>query len=114
MQNIRPEKINVDDAPRGQGEFMRVLARGENVAMRIWIEEPPENKASTMHGHGYEAVRYVIEGRARLHFEEESVLLTPGDSWMVPSNVRHYYEILETFTAIEATSPPSNAHLARK
>lgn len=114
MENFRPETINVGDAPRGQGDYerMRVLARGENVAMRIWIEESPDDKANTMHHHDYETVGYVIEGRARLHFEEDSVVLEPGDSWRVPSNARHYYEILETFTAIEATSPPSNAHLA--
>ena len=35
------------------------------------------------------------------------ILLEPGDSWMVPAGAHHSYRILETFTAVEATSPPS-------
>ncbi|RDV38738.1 cupin domain-containing protein [Bradymonadaceae bacterium TMQ3] len=112
MENFRPETINVNDAPRGQGDYMRVLARGEHLAMRIWIEETPADKESVMHSHGYETVGYVIEGRARLHFEGDSVLLEPGDSWLVPAHTPHFYLILEMFTAIEATSPPSEAHLS--
>ena len=110
MENFTPEKINIDNAPAPRGDHMRLLARGENVAMRIWVNESPEDKTSVMHSHTYETVGYVIEGRARLHFENDSILLEPGDSWLVPSNAVHSYEILDEFTAIEATSPPSKEH----
>jgi hypothetical protein len=33
------------------------------------------------------------------------VLLEPGDSWVVPNGASHTYQILEPFTAVEATSP---------
>ncbi len=33
--------------------------------------------------------------------------LEPGDSWLVPAGAEHTYRILETFTAVEATSPPA-------
>jgi uncharacterized cupin superfamily protein len=34
-------------------------------------------------------------------------VLEAGDSWLVPQGAEHTYAILETFTAIEATSPPA-------
>ena len=105
MTHFTPEKINIDDATTARGGLMRKLAAGDNVAMRIWCNERPEDKEPYPHAHDYETVGYVIEGRARLHIEDESILLEPGDSWLVPSQAEHYYEILEEFTAIEATSP---------
>ncbi|HEX5830421.1 MAG TPA: cupin domain-containing protein, partial [Gemmatimonadaceae bacterium] len=55
-------------------------------------------------------VGYVLDGRARLEVEGQMVLLEPGNSWVVPKGAEHSYEILETFTAIEATHPPYQVH----
>ena len=38
------------------------------------------------------------------------VLFEKGDSWIVPKGSRHTHRILETFTAVEATSPPAEVH----
>ena len=38
------------------------------------------------------------------------VLLEPGNSWVVPKGSSHTYKILESFTAVEATSPPAQVH----
>jgi quercetin dioxygenase-like cupin family protein len=38
------------------------------------------------------------------------VFLEAGDSWVVPKGAKHSYKILESFTAVEATSPPAQAH----
>ena len=40
----------------------------------------------------------------------EKVVLEPGDSWVVPKGTLHTYNILESFTAVEATYPPAHAH----
>ncbi|MDP9461049.1 MAG: cupin domain-containing protein, partial [Actinomycetota bacterium] len=50
---------------------------------------------------------YVISGRARLRAGEQTLELGPGDSWVVPAGLTHTYEIVEAFTAVEATSPPA-------
>ena len=42
--------------------------------------------------------------------EGQTVLLEKGDSWIVPKGSRHTYKIPETFTAVEATSPPAEVH----
>lgn len=35
-------------------------------------------------------------------------MLEPGDSWVVPRGARHRYVVLDSFTALEATHPPSH------
>jgi quercetin dioxygenase-like cupin family protein len=52
----------------------------------------------------------VLEGKAELHIEGQLVLLEKGDSCVVPKGSRHTYKVIETFTAVEATSPPAEVH----
>jgi quercetin dioxygenase-like cupin family protein len=77
--------------------------------MRLWEEEPP-GQEKAFHTRPYETVGYVIDGRAKLHISDQTVILNKGDSWVVPKGAEHKYEILESFTAVEATHPP--AHVA--
>jgi quercetin dioxygenase-like cupin family protein len=102
------KKIQSSSSPKGpQGE--RYLASGKRLAMRLWEDEPPgEMKPVTRRE--YETVGYVLQGRARLHLEGQVVELAPGDCWIVPADARHRYEIIETFSAVEATSPPAWVH----
>jgi quercetin dioxygenase-like cupin family protein len=87
----------------------KYLASGIHVSMRLWEEEQPgKSDQATMRD--YETVGYVISGRAELHLEGQMALLEPGDSWVVPKGASHFYRILEPFTAVEATSPPSAIH----
>ena len=99
------KKVGSAHSPRG-AMGQKYLADGKSVSMRLWDkEEPTEPKPETKRD--YETVGYVIEGRAELHLEGQKVLLEPGDSWVVPKGASHTYKILETFTAVEATSPPA-------
>ncbi len=84
-----------------------LLATGSVMAMRMWQNEEPQDKPS--HSSPYETIGYVIAGRAELTIGNETVLLEPGDSWLVPANADHKYRIIETFTAVECTSPPAIA-----
>jgi len=85
------------------------LASGVHVSLRMWIdEEPGEPKEPS--ARDYETAGYVLSGRAELHIGDQMVVLEPGDSWIVNRGVTHSYRILEKFTALEATSPPSQAH----
>ena len=102
--------MKVDSKHSPHGEMgQKYLASGINVAMRLWEnEEPGATKEPAKRD--YETVGYVIKGRAELHTEGQMVLLEKGDSWVVPKNASHTYKILESFTAVEATSPPAQAH----
>jgi quercetin dioxygenase-like cupin family protein len=55
-------------------------------------------------------VGFVISGTAELEIEGQTVSLVAGDSWLVPEGASHRYNILERFTAVEATSPPAEVH----
>ena len=100
----------VDSAYSPKGEMgQKYLASGKSLSMRLWEDEQPgEGKLPTQRD--YETVGYVIKGRAELHIENQMVLLEPGSSWVVPKGASHTYKILESFTAVEATSPPAQIH----
>lgn len=108
MPDTTVKKIDSAHSPKGEhGE--KYLASGKTVSMRLWEDEQPgEPKEQTTRE--YETVGYVIKGRAELHIEGQTVLLEPGNSWVVPKGASHTYKILEPFTAVEATSPPAQIH----
>lgn len=89
-------------------DVKEILATGEDVGMRIWKNEKPGADKET-HSSPYETVGYVLKGRAELHLNDDVIKLKEGDSYLVPKDTAHTYKILETFSAVEATSPP--AHL---
>lgn len=100
----------VDSAYSPKGEMgQKYLASGKSLAMRLWEDEQPSD-AKPEAQRDYETVGYVIKGRAELHIEGQLVLLEPGSSWVVPKGATHSYKILESFTAVEATSPPAQIH----
>ncbi len=108
MPDTTLTKIDSSHSPHGE-MGQKYLASGVNLAMRLWEDvQPGEPKPE--HARGYETVGYVIRGRAELHTEGQIVLLSPGDSWVVPKGATHTYKIVEPFTAVEATSPPAHAH----
>ena len=108
MSDTTVTKVDSQHSPTGE-MGQKYLASGKSVAMRLWENERPgEPKPSQ--AREYETVGYVISGKAELHLEGQMVTLEPGDSWCVPQGASHTYNILETFSAIEATSPPAHAH----
>lgn len=108
MTDTTVKKIDSRHSPHGDMD-QKYLASGVRVGMRLWEHEPPgDEKPETERD--YETVGYAIEGRAELHLEGQTIVLEAGDSWLVPKGARHSYRILEPFTAVEATSPPSHVH----
>jgi quercetin dioxygenase-like cupin family protein len=108
MSDTTVIKVNAAHSPTGD-MGQKYLASGKNVSMRLWeAEEPAEAKEPSTRA--YETVGYVISGRAELHLEGQQVRLEPGDSWVVPKGASHTYQILESFTAIEATYPPAQVN----
>ena len=97
--------VNAADAESG-AMGQRYLVAGDSVALRMWRDEAPSD-AGEPHVRDYETVGYVVSGSVELDVDGESVTLSAGDSWRVPKGARRSYRIVETLTAIEATSPPA-------
>lgn len=108
MGDTSVQKVMSENSPTGE-MGQKYLASGVSVAMRLWENEKP-NDDKESRKRDYETVGYVIEGKAELHLEGQKLILEKGDSYVVPKGAKHSYVILETFTAVEATSPPAHAH----
>src|SRR4051812_9033315 len=95
-------KLDSARSPRGpSGE--KYLASGVRVSMRLWEAEPITTDSEARQSESerdYEVVGYVVAGRALLHIEGQMVSLEPGSSYVVPRGARHYYHVLESFTAV--------------
>lgn len=102
---VRRNSILVPESEARRGEMGQLyLAAGQNVGLRLW-QESPDVGIKPCSAREYETVGYVLEGRALLRIENQSVELNPGDSWLVEQGLEHSYEILEPFRAVEATCP---------
>ncbi|MCP3162339.1 cupin domain-containing protein [Myxococcus qinghaiensis] len=108
MGDTSVKKVESRHSPRGD-MGQKYLASGVRVSMRLWEDEPPGEPRPAA-PRDYETVGFVLKGRAELHLEGQVILLNPGDSWLVPRGSSHTYKILETFSAVEATSPPAAVH----
>lgn len=108
MTDTTVKKVSSAHSPRG-AMGQKYLVSGKAVSMRLWEKEAPDGDKAA-HRRDYETVGYVIAGRAELHLEGQVLKLEPGDSWLVPKHAEHRYRILEPFTAVEATAPPSHVH----
>lgn len=108
MSDTSVKKVNSTYSPKGK-MGQKYLVSGKSLSMRLWEKEQPSEPKPAAE-RDYETVGYVIEGRAELHLEGQKILLESGDSWVVPKGASHTYKILETFTAVEATSPPAEVH----
>jgi quercetin dioxygenase-like cupin family protein len=108
MTDKTVKKVSSGNSPKGQ-MGQQYLACGVRMAMRLWSDEPSD-QATSASERDYEILGYVISGRAELQLEGQTILLEPGDSWLIPRGARHSYRILEPFTAVEATSPPARVH----
>ncbi|MFO7678569.1 MAG: cupin domain-containing protein [Chloroflexota bacterium] len=100
------KKIDSRHSPTGS-RGQKYLASGVSVAMRLWEKKEP-GQDKPFHTRPYETVGYVIAGRAKLYLGEQTAVLEQGDSWVVPKGAEYRYEILEPFTAVEATHPPAH------
>ena len=105
MVDTTIKKVKASHSPHGD-MAQKYLATGKSLSMRLWENEQPSDEKVEIR-RDYETVGYVIGDKAELHIEGQMAILEPGDSWVVPEGASHTYNILEPFTAVEATSPPA-------
>ena len=69
---------------------------------------------ATTHHHPHEQCGYVISGQYRLIVETEpriDVILTAGDSYAIPGNTPHSFEVLEGGEVVDVFTPQREDYL---
>ena len=86
------------------GVVRRTLTAGERTML---IEVTlAQGAVVPSHSHPHEQIGYLASGRLLFEVGDERRELSPGDSWLVPSDVPHQVTALEASVAIDVFSPP--------
>ena len=64
-----------------------------------------------LHSHPNEQSGYVISGKYRIIYQEIDEILTAGDSYSIPENIPHSWEVIEAGEAIDVFTPPRQDYL---
>jgi quercetin dioxygenase-like cupin family protein len=94
-----------------EGIEQKTLVYGDKTLMTEFLLK----KGSTLprHAHPHEQTGYLVKGRLRLFLGADDYEVQPGDSWCIPSGVKHGAEILEDSVAIEVFSPVREDYLPK-
>ena len=92
------------------GVYRRTLNEGE----RTMLVEITLAKGSVVpnHTHPHEQIGYLASGRLLFELGDETKELSPGDSWLIRSNVPHRVTALEDSLAVDIFSPPREEYRA--
>src|SRR5438105_15184645 len=101
------KKVSGQASPHGEMD-QTYLVSGKRVSLRLWRNEKPQKKPATRRD--YETVGYVLSGQAELVVEGQTVMLEPGDSWLVPAGAAHAYRILTELPPWKRPRHPRSVH----
>jgi quercetin dioxygenase-like cupin family protein len=86
-----------------------VLSHGpESMVTKMLYKEgdkPP------LHKHPNEQSGYVVSGRYRIAFGDHDQVIGAGDSYCIPRDVEHHFEVIEPGEVIDFFSPPRKDYL---
>ena len=92
-----------------RGVAFDVLATGEK-SMVTKMNYKNSDKVPA-HSHPNEQCGYIISGEYFIHYGQEKGLLKQGDSYCVPSNVEHSWEVISGGEVIDVFTPPRVEYL---
>ena len=64
-----------------------------------------------LHSHPNEQSGYVISGKYRIQYQNISEILDPGDSYSIPENIEHSWDVIENGEVIDVFTPPRADYL---
>lgn len=64
-----------------------------------------------VHSHPNEQSGYVISGKHRVKYQNIDEVLFSGDSYSIPENIEHSWEVLEAGETIDVFTPPRLEYL---
>jgi quercetin dioxygenase-like cupin family protein len=104
MSDVRTRNYNelnpVDQFP---GVVRRTLVSGDNLTL-VEIRIAPGAEVPE-HTHPHEQAGHVAAGRVHFRIGDLERELGPGDSYLIPGDVPHFVQALDSVTLIEVFSP---------
>jgi quercetin dioxygenase-like cupin family protein len=88
--------------------WRRTLSYGQHLMLVHWTLA--EGMVSPVHRHPHEMISYVVEGQLSYKLGDQTYLLGPGDSLLVPSNVEHGATALKPSILLDVFSPPRDEY----
>ncbi len=87
--------------------FPGIVRRVMNYGDRTMLLELRMTKGAVVpeHRHPHEQVGYVFSGSVEFRMGDETRILNPGDSWLVPGGVPHTLRVIEDCVAVDIFSP---------
>ena len=64
-----------------------------------------------LHSHPNEQSGYVISGKYRIQYLNINEILNPGDSYSIPANIEHSWEVIENGEVIDTFTPPRQDYI---
>jgi quercetin dioxygenase-like cupin family protein len=100
-----------EDAKNRQfkGVSFDVLAVGQKSMVTKMNYQAGNNVPS--HSHPNEQNGYVISGKYRIKFGNICEILNSGDSYSIPENIEHSWEVIEEGEVIDVFTPPRQDYL---
>ena len=103
MKGIVRHHQNVTPIPLGGGTERRILAYDDPLmAVEVSFETGAEGAP---HSHPHTQLSYVLSGSFRYTVEDESAILNPGDSIVVPAGLTHGTVCLEKGVLLDVFTP---------
>ena len=103
MKGIVRHHQDTKEIPLGGGTERRILAYDDALmAVEVSFETGSEG---TPHTHPHTQLSYVLSGSFRYCIEDESVILNPGDSVVVPGGLQHGTVCLEKGVLLDVFTP---------
>lgn len=93
-----------------EGIYGKVIT-GQSAQLAWCILEPGQ---ATDHTHNHEQIGYILAGSIRVTISDESEILSAGDAYYIPANVRHGFKVVGDKKAeyFEVFSPPKSENIA--
>ena len=92
-----------------KGVNFEVLATGNTSMVTKMIYK--NGAIVTIHSHPNEQRGYVISGEHIIRFSDFKEILMPGDSYSIPENVDHSWEVIKGGEVIDVFTPPRQDYL---
>ena len=64
-----------------------------------------------VHSHPNEQSGYVISGKYKIKFLNYDQILNPGDSYSIPENIDHSWEVIEAGEVVDVFTPPRQDYM---